>query len=192
MGKNKKSKKIFFDEFLNSNIEIDSQEEYQFYNWIIEAKKMNIILDYIYQPNSFLLTEKTLYTPLFNNPKNKEKHLFAEHIYTADFKIIIDYKYGEIFSKYFKLSKNNLNADGNIEIYIDVKGGFMSNDSGRSFSINQKLVYEKYKILISKLVPKDFFLKLGCPKNLFFTEKTHKKSKVFENFPTIESVFNAR
>lgn len=190
MGKNKKSKLIFFDENLNQNIEVDSQEEYQFYNWIIEAKKLNIILNYNYQPESFLLTEKTQYIPLFNNPKNKEKHLFAEHIYTADFKIVCDYKYGELLAKYFKLSTNNINSDGNIEIFIDVKGGFMSNDSGRSFSINQKLVFEKYKIYINKLIPKDFFLKLGCPTKLFYTEKTHKKSKVFENYPTIESIIN--
>lgn len=190
MGKNKKSKFVFFDEFLNLNIEVDSQEEYQFYTWIIEAKKLNIVLDYKYQPESFLLTEKFSYVPLFNNPKNKEKHLLADHLYTADFKLVFNYKYGELLSKYFKISKNNLNSDGNIEVFIDVKGGFMNNGSGRSFSINQKMVYDKYKILINKLVPKDFFLKLGCPKKLFFTEKTHKKSKVFETYPTIESIIN--
>ena len=189
MGKNKKSKLIFFDERLNKNVEIDSQEEYQFYTWIMEAFKLNIILEYVYQPQSFVLTEKIRYVPLFNNPKYKEKHLLAEHVYTADFKIVCDYKYGEVLSDYFKLSANNVDKDGNIVIYIDVKGSFMSNGSDRAFSINQKMVFDKYNIFINKVVPKDSFLKLGCPLKLFYTERTHKKSKVFENYPTIRERF---
>lgn len=189
MGKNKKSEIVFFDEFRQENINVDSQEEFQFYCWIIQAKKMGIVLDYVYQPESFLLTEKQTYVPLFNNPKNKEKHLFAEHIYTADFKIIVDYKFGDKLSSYLKIFKNNLDESGNIEIWLDIKGGFMSNGGGRSFSINQKLVYEKHGIYVNKLVPRDFFMKCGCPDRLFLTEKTKKPSKVFSECPRMVEVF---
>ena len=184
MGKNKRSKLTFFDKFKNETIEIDSIEEYQTYCWIIEAKDLGIVKDYVYQPESFMLTEKFTYIPLYNNPKQKEKHLLADHVYTADFKILFDQKYGEQLSREFKLS-NNCIKDGNIEVWIDVKGGFMRNDSGRSFSINQKLVYDKHKIFVQKFVPRDAFKTLGCPEVLFFTAKTKKPSKVFEGYKKI-------
>ena len=85
MGKNKRSTVTFFDEIRNENIEVDSNEEWYFYSWVIECKKLGIVLDYEYQPKEFLLTDKFKYVPAFGNPKKKEKHLLADHVYTADF-----------------------------------------------------------------------------------------------------------
>ena len=191
MGNNKKSKLTFLDPTSKITYEVDSNEEIQFFEWLIEAKTLGIVLDYKYQPESFKLTDKMTYIPLFDNKKNKEKHLLAEHVYTADFKIVFDFKYGQKLSKKFKISKENLDQNGNIIVYVDVKGGFMSNGSGRSFSINQKIVYMLHHIYINKVVPKEFFLDLGCPVKLFMTAKTNKPSKVFAGYPTIESIFNA-
>lgn len=190
MGKNKKSEIVFFDEFRQENINVDSQEEFQFYCWIIQAKKMGIVLDYVYQPDSFLLTEKRTYVPLFDNPKDKEKHLMAEHIYTADFKLTIAKDKAKILAKYLKIAKTDVDGEnGNVVVWLDIKGGFMSNGGGRSFSINQKLVYDKHGIYVNKLVPRDFFVKCGCPDRLFLTEKTKKPSKVFAECPRMVEVF---
>ena len=193
MGKNKKSTIKYFDEILSKEYMVDSNEELQFFHWIDEARKFGIVLDYEYQPESFKLIEKTTYIPVFQQDqkkKPKEKHLLAEHVYTADFKLTLNKEYGSILSKAFKISEKNLNEDGNIVVYIDVKGGFLSNGSGRSFSINQKLVYMKYGIYVNKVFPKDFFEICGCPIRLFTTAKTNKPSKVFENYPTISKIFN--
>ena len=63
--------------------------------------------------------------------------------------------------------------DGKLELVIDVKGTFMSNDGGRSFSINQN-------VYVNKLIPKAAFKKLGVPKRCITTMKSGKPSKVFK------------
>lgn len=190
MGKNKKSTVTINDcVYGKENVELDSNEEYYVYHWIMEAYRAGIIKEYEYQPKEFLLTDKFKYVPAFGNPKKKEKHLLADHVYTADFRIVFNKSFGEKLSEYFKIPIEAIDANGNAVVYIDVKGGFMRNNSGRSFSINQKLVYEKYKIFVQKLIPEDLFKKLGCPKELFMTRKTHKVSKKFSIFKSIEEIF---
>ena len=73
---------------------------------------------------------------------------------------------------------------------IDTKGTFASNDGGRSFSINQKWVYAKYKVYVHKLVPKVFFEKFGVPENCKLTAKTKKPRKAFEGFKDIKTCFD--
>ncbi len=83
----------------------------------------------------------------------------------------------------FKMLKDN-------RIYVDVKGMFARNDGGRSFSLNQKWTYQKYGVYVYKLVPKKFFLKVGIPEELLFTNKTGKPSKKFEGYPLMKDIFN--
>lgn len=174
MGKNKRSTITFFDELKNESIEVDSNEEWYFYSWIIEAKKLGVVLDYEYQPKEFLLTEKFKYVPAFGNPKKKEKHLLADHVYTADFRIVFNSLYGEKLSEYFKIPIEAIDANGNVVVFVDVKGGFMMHGSDRTFSIHQKMVWDKYKTYIQKIVPEDLFKKLGAPEAAKYTIKTKK------------------
>lgn len=74
--------------------------------------------------------------PLANNPKNKEKHLLAEHIYTCDFRITLDVKYLDIYSKVFKVSRSDLCSSGDVVVYIDIKGGFNLHGGDRLMSIH--------------------------------------------------------
>ena len=78
--------------------------------------------------------------------------------------------------------------DGKLELVIDVKGTFMSNDGGRSFSINQKMMMMVHNVYINKFVPKEAFKKLGVPKRCMTTMKSGKASKVFKSFNFLESV----
>lgn len=187
MGKNRRST-VVVDDYVygKEKVEVDSAEEYYVYCWIMEAYRLGIVEEYEYQPVSFKLTEKAKYVPAFGNPKQKEKHLLADHEYTADFKIVFNRHYGEKLSDYFKIPLEAIDANGDAVVWIDVKGGFLRNNSGRSFSINQKLVYNKYKIFVQKVIPEDLFKVLGCPKCLFITQKTKKPSKKFSIFKTIE------
>lgn len=174
MGKNKRSTVVFFDEIRNENVEVDSNEEWYFYSWLIECKKLGIVLEYEYQPKEFLLTEKFKYVPAFGNPKKKEKHLLADHVYTADFRIVFNKLYGEKLSEYFKIPIEAIDTNGNVVVFVDVKGGFMMHGSDRTFSIHQKMVWDKYKTYIQKIVPEDLFKKLGAPEAAKYTIKTKK------------------
>ena len=78
--------------------------------------------------------------------------------------------------------------DGKLELVIDVKGTFMSNDGGRSFSINQKMMMMVHNVYVSKFIPKEAFKKLGVPKRCTTTMKSGKPSKVFKGFNFLESV----
>lgn len=189
MGKNKKSTIEVYDYFKNETIVVDSAEEYYFYNWLLEAKKLNIVIEYEYQPKSFLLTNKAKYIPAFENPKMKEKHLLAEHSYTADFRFKIDRKYGSKISEYFKVDVKSLDSNGNPEIWIDIKGNFNRFGGDRSFSINQKLVYDKHGIYVQKVVPYDCFEKLGIPEAAKYTLKTKKPTLKYVGLKIINEIF---
>lgn len=184
----KKNKITIFDRIKNKTVELDSKEEWQFYEWVLKAVELGIIISYEYQPASFPLTEKQTYVPLFDNPKNKEKHLFREHVYTADFKITIKKEFGQKLAKAFKIMKECELDSGDFEIYVDTKGDFMIGGTDRAFSINQKLVWEKYKIYINKIVSKLFLQKFGCPEACKYTPKTKKPCAMFFNCAGLEEV----
>ena len=187
MAKKNKVPLKFFDAQKNQTYTLDSTEEWQFFNWVIEARNLGIILDYEYQPASFELTPKYSYIPLFGNPKNAEKFLFREHVYTADFRLIVNKYFAEKLSKTFKFYKENMLSDGNFEIYVDTKGEF--NRNSRSFSINQKFVWLVHGKYIQKIVPKIFFKDFGCPEACHFTPRKKQRTHHFEGFPTLKNVF---
>ena len=187
MGKNKKSIFKIFDKNAGKDVEVDSLEEWQFYNWILELYDIKAIVSYEYQPNSFILTEKRNYIPLYSNPKNKEKSLLRSHEYTADFKIMFDIAHGELLSKYFKIDKSMVDGDL-ICIYVDIKGKFQRNDGGRAFSINQKLVYDKFNVLIQKVVPIELFSVLGMPVRCL-KGYGGKSTKIFASCNLVTTIF---
>lgn len=174
MGKNKRSTVTFFDEIRNESVEVDSSEEWYFYSWLIECKKLGIVLEYEYQPKEFLLTEKFKYVPAFGNPKKKEKHLLADHVYTADFRIVFNKLYGEKLSEYFKIPIEAIDVKGDAVVFVDVKGGFNRFAGDRNFSIHQKMMWDKYKIYVQKIVPEELFKKLGTPEAAKYTIKTKR------------------
>lgn len=177
-GKNKRNQIPCFDSRVKKYIFVDSVEEVETYKWLLFALKMNIITDFKYQPCSFILSEPIKYI----NSKGKQKSLFQEHIYSPDFVINVNPQCNILLDE-FKVLKDN-------QIFVDVKGEFSRNDGGRSFSLNQKWMYQKYGLYIYKLIPKKFFLKMGIPDELRYTIKTRKPSKKFAGFPLMKDVFN--
>lgn len=187
----RKKKQIFvIDPETKTEIELDSVEELQFFHWLVNAKRLGIVKSFSYHPEKFLLTEKVSYVPVFGNPKQKEKFLLREHSYTADFKFILAGKYGEALSKAFMLSESNRLESGDFEIYVDTKGTFMIGGTDRSFSINQKLVWEKYHVYVNKVVSKLFLQKYGCPAECKVTPKTKKPCQAFSACQGLEEVFS--
>lgn len=186
MGKNKRRQIAYFDSVHNVNVECDSQEEIDVFNWMIEAVNRGLVIDFAYQPPSYKLSDTVKYIGL----DNKERTLFREHIYSPDFKLTFCPAKAMKLAKELKVSINQADAN-ELPVYIDVKGTFARSDGGRSFSINQKWVMQKHGIYIYKLVPKDFFKLFGVPKASTLTAKTKKPRKMFLSYPEMDvSLFN--
>ena len=184
-GKNKRRQFIFNDTIHNVKLSCDSQEEIDFLNYCVESCNLGIFNDFEYQPQSFILSDAVK----FKDTNNKEKTLFREHIYTPDFKILFNgIKYKNLSTE-FKIPLTNLSSIN--EIFIDVKGVFSRNDGGRSFSINQKWLYQRFKVYVYKLVPKKFFAKFGVPDSCVLTQKTKKPRTMFKGFQTIKETFKS-
>ena len=192
-GKNKNAKEIPF-EIDGHTYMLDSQEEWCMFNWIKEMKERGLLLDYVYQPEHYDLSPRYEYTPypVMKDKKGnvKTKFLMHPHVYTADFKLMFDannLKLMNYLGQVFKLRLDDV-QDGVLTLVVDVKGTFMSNDGGRSFSINQKLMMAVHNIYVSKFVPKEAFKKLGVPKRCTTTMKSGKASKVFKGMNFVETI----
>ena len=182
MGKNKRKQIDYFDSFHNIKLQLDSMEEVDTLDWLLEAQKLGLIVDWEYQPDSIGLFQSVNYI----NVDNKSRCLFRDHVYSPDFKIQFDPSKCTILAREFKLTKEQA-QQSKFEIVVDVKGTF--NKTERAFSLNQKWVYQKTGIYVYKLVPKEFFKKAGCPKACFITRKTGKKRKVYAGYKSISQIF---
>lgn len=192
-GKNRNAKEIPF-EIDGHTYMLDSQEEWCMFNWIKEMKERGLLLDYVYQPEHYDLSPRYEYTPypVVKDKKGnvKTKFLMHPHVYTADFKLMFDAKNMKLMdylSQAFKLRLDDV-KDGVLTLVVDVKGTFMSNDGGRSFSINQKLMMAVHNVYVNKLIPKVAFKKLGVPKRCTTTMKSGKASKAFKGMNFMETV----
>ena len=112
------------------------------FNWIKEMKERGLLLDYVYQPEHYDLSPRYEYTPypVMKDKKGnvKTKFLMHPHVYTDDFKLMFDANNLNLMNylgQVFKLRLDDV-QDGVLTLVVDVKGTFMSNDGGRSFSIN--------------------------------------------------------
>ena len=196
-GKNRNAKEIPFD-IDGKTYMLDSQEEWCMFNWIKEMKERGLLLDYVYQPPHWELTPKFDYEPFppvdvkkrGGKVERKMKFLMHPHVYTADFTLTFDARNLKLMGylgQVFKLRCDDV-KDGKLTLVVDVKGTFMSNDGGRSFSINQKLMMAVHNVYVSKFVPKVAFKKLGVPKRCATTMKSGKASKVFKGMDYVETV----
>lgn len=182
-GKNKRKHVIALDSVHNIELQLDSVEERDFLFWCCEAVSQGIILDFEYQPKTFILSDAVK----IQTHKNKVKTILRQHVYSPDFSITFNGEKqislaSEFNIPYSMLSNCNL-------VYVDVKGTFNRNDGGRSFSINQKWVWQKFNVYIHKIIPTIFFKKYGVPQKSTLTNKTKKIRKIFKNFSTIKDCF---
>lgn len=165
--------------------EFKSQEELEFYHWLCEAKEYGFIENFAYEPKSYDLSPKQtikVVKKLKTKEKIVEKHLFHPHEYTPDFIFTI----GE---KWPLLKGKDKLVDSNDGMVIDVKGTFQQHDGSRSFSINQKWVYEKYGIYVNKLIPKKFFKITWVPEKCRYTPKQGKLKSAYAKCETLLEKF---
>jgi hypothetical protein len=153
-----------------------STEEYHMALWCAEAKEAGYITDWAYEDKEYPLSgsvvdfKTTIHHTKTKGARFKEKEftLLKAHSYTPDFRIWPEDKFFSMdhglwrYTTPCKLFYSD--GDDNIQPYvIDVKGTFQRFDGARSFSINQKWVFEKHRIYINKVVPPKFFKKTWVP-----------------------------
>jgi len=162
-------------------IDFKSDEEWFFYNWLLEAEKKNLIYGIIYQPKPFLLSNRAVCQyekKLKTKTKLVEKFLFAKHSYTPDFcfRVRGPLKNSFIHSKFL---------EHDVAI-VDVKGIFNKYGDPKQFSINQKWMYAKYGLYVEKIVPEKLFKKTWCPDICRYTPKKRQPVKKYINIPNVD------
>ena len=145
----------------------DSNEEYEFYLWLVEAKSVGLVHSFTHHPDSFVLSDKVAHNG---------KHLLRKHFYTADFKV---------------KTTEDIGLRGGVDdftYFVDVKGGFNLYNNHREFSINQKWLFQKFNIFINKVEPTKWFHKHWCPKKALLTEKTKQIRKKYLHCKLLEDI----
>jgi len=168
--------------------EFDSDEELQFYCWLIEAQKAGLLSGIIYQPEKFELSKRVAVKyqkQLKTKSKTVERFLFHPHSFTPDFRFTI---LSEILYPYFV----DTAYIGNTRVIVDVKGTFNKYGDPKQFSINQKWVMEKFGIYIEKIVPVKLFFKTWVPDACRWTPKQKKPVKKYIGVNTIEDFINSQ
>ena len=157
-----------------------SDEELEVYCWLKEAEAYNLVSDIEYQPVSYQLCDRAsvqIEKQLKTKIKIVDKFLFHPHVYTADYEFeitpaIYDVFVAPVFAP-------------NSPVVIDVKGSFNPYGDPKQFSINQKLVWEKFEVYVEKIVPEKLFKKSYVPEICRLTPKRREPVKKYIGVPVI-------
>ena len=171
------AKKIEFDGHT-----FDSNEEVEFYQWILEAKRVGLIESFTHPCKSYVLSNAVSVTVERVSEKTgkplepKESSLLQRHVYTPDFKIKFTDK-AVVLPIDFRCG---------LACVFDVKGTFSIHEENRVLGINIKWMYLKYGVLVQKVVPEKLFVKTWCPAGARLTPKKRQPRKKYLDVPTVE------
>jgi hypothetical protein len=143
-----------------------SDEEYQIFLWLVEAENIGLVKGWMYESRSFSLITKATrphFVKLKTKIREEQKHLLNGHSYKPDFNFL-----GVRAHPLAKMLAGAILVSYDGMFWTDVKGTFNPHGGDRVFSINQKLVYNRYKIYVNKVIPEKFFKKTWVPKDVAF------------------------
>lgn len=170
----------------------DSDEERFFIDWLEELILFGFVKHY-YRPKSYLLSSNSTYELHIpakskrGTDKTVERKLLAEHLYTPDFKITWTEKAYGIFHEPITEKQKNKDCpffshynhfDNSYYSIVEVKPVFDRNNMTRLFVINQKWVYERYKIFVNLVKIPTFFKTTFVPQKYLFTDKKGQPRKI--------------
>jgi len=199
---------------MNNISEFDSKEEWYFDLWLKELESFGLIDRHVYHPKPFQLSEKVTLTfelQMATKTKLSQAHLAAEHKYSADWIIYWSDKLaGIMFPGRVPLIQSPSNfpffAQWSAKKHLfysvlDIKGSFSGphNNSAVTFPINQKWVFQKYKIFVQKkvLIPRvtktgklspvdSLFVSTFLPRRLLTTDTSGENRKINFKYILIE------
>lgn len=170
---------------------LDSDEEYLFLCWLMEAESLGLLRD-ISRSESYELSAKAsrdVAHPTKTKPGGRKSlFLLHPHSYRPDFsfRLTLDiYGHPEL-DKLRSTSQRGLlpSSESDDLCVVDVKGGWSNhrsrNSSDVTFPLNQKWMYAEYGIFVNKveIKPKTgFFDKYWAPKQAFTTIKGNSSRK---------------
>lgn len=167
----------------------ESKEELYFTWWLDELKLNGYIDNWKYHPKPFALSDsvKIIWQKqLKTKVKKVPRTLMKGHNYQADFLIRWNNKAKNIF--FGKDNTVNMIAYPFMAEYnsfhnyyrsiVDVKGTFNQNDAWRRFSIDQKWVWQRYKIYVQKVIPIKLFKSTFTPIRYLKTDKQTRHRKL--------------
>lgn len=177
-----------------------SNEEVYFSWYLDELIKYGYVSWYKYESRKFKLLDevKGTWDRKLKNGKvvATELHLLQDVEYTPDFEICFTEKALGIFCTGIP-SRNRpyfvgVEVDPILNEYIvlvDVKGkSFINATSSISFSFTQKLMWDKLKIYVQKVVPQSLFNKTFTPSRYLYTDG----GGAFRNSKTMKNVVNIK
>jgi len=149
--------------------EFKSDEEYEFYQWLLEAKEFGFISGYVYEPETFTIHEqvwfrKSIYMKTKVKQETVKLYNTADDLtYTPDFVFHLTDK-GRILWRDNVFARSIQTQANPNHVYVDVKGTF--NQYGgdhRAFYLKQRALFEVHKIFAHKIIPRSFFAKTFAP-----------------------------
>lgn len=176
MSQKKRRKKK--SKFQYKQIGFDSNQQIQMYKWLQEAVQHNIVLQFEYQPESFML---------FQSTRKDGKHLLRQHVYTTDYKVKFNPSVMEQNKELRKIFRHTLDQEYQ---YIDIKGGYNIWNNHSQFSINRKWVYQVYKIFVYMIQVEKLFKETWVPEQCRWTPKTKKLRKKYQENIVIQQYLN--
>ena len=182
----------------HNGIPIDSEEEYMFLLWAEELMEYGFITK-IDRAESYNLSDKLVNTyteEVVLKTKNKlvEKNqiLLNGHIYTPEF-ILHWTREGFLrFNDFFDYPSTKFEKPfigSNLISIVEIKPAFDQNNMTRLFKVNQKWMYEKYRIYVNQIEPHNLFEKTFTP-IAWLTTKTGKRRVIHHKIKTITEYLN--
>lgn len=193
-------------------IVFDSDEELDFHYFLKDCALYGLVEDIVYQPEQYELTSKATRqiwkTFKSKPPEPRSRHMFHPHVYTADWSIVWTSKFFEVFphAPLLLVDATDRQSREILDLQfctkqgifrgwgiVDVKGAYNAHGGDRLFPVHQKWMWDKFGIPLTKIIPQEFFQKLGAVPNKVKWIKNRKKptpKKAYQTLPTIDQIFS--
>jgi hypothetical protein len=194
-----------------NGVKVDSDIEYGFCCWCEALKQMGFILDYVIQPNKFIMLESFTIDCTVKSGKKENienKTLLEESGYTSDFEIKWNpEKYIWLMKRlnwtqrklllpmdigtYSLFDWEQCRQRESIPVMIDVKGsndtrGAATASSNLRFSYQRKLLFHANNIFTCKVIPDKLYKCTFVPDGWNTSPKTGKRFKRYNSYPSQE------
>ena len=170
--------------------DFDSTEEWQFYNWLLEAEQYKLVSDIEYHSDTYVLSEKIEY-PEVIELKTKTKVVYKTLLggceYTPDFQF-------KVHNRFIQSLLKKMHTVVYDKTIVDTKGAFGSskNTSHATFPIKAKWLFQTQGLYVQKVVPEKLFRKTFVPEVARYTPKKGDIKKKNIGVPTIKEFVEER
>jgi hypothetical protein len=160
----------------------DAREEIDFAMWLEEAATVDLVQGWAHHPAPIHLADPAYFdvpVQLKTKVKMSTRTLLQEHVYTADFAVT--------FTPRIRMVDAPFRFPAGMWILVEIKARYSRFNMDRTFSLNQKWVWQRHGIWVQKIEPLKLFGRTWCPAGVRVTPKQGKPRKGYETFLTLEN-----